>query len=230
LEKLLHGARALEGPPYRCWFCGGGKAARKPDAMLKPRVRAAGAGGGGATYRSWAIDASASLEYFAPVKGGWIGRIGGKGGGKNGPATSVGQLKDGATHAPSGYWCVGLFRQQQGRENHITWGAKMGIVLTGVLIVAALIALAEWRNKVRRQTLLAKYGDLRIVGLIMSKSIWEGQSTEQLVDSIGSPVAVDESRLKTKTKQVWKYNQASRGFRTKVIIENGVVVGWDQKG
>jgi len=59
---------------------------------------------------------------------------------------------------------------------------------------------------------------------------WQGQTPEQLVDSIGHPVDVDKKVLKTKSKEVWKYNQTGKGrFSLRITIENDLVVGWDKK-
>lgn len=56
------------------------------------------------------------------------------------------------------------------------------------------------------------------------------ETTEQLLDSLGSPVDIDEKRLKTKTKQTWKYfAKGGRRYGFKVFVEKNVVVGWDEK-
>lgn len=65
----------------------------------------------------------------------------------------------------------------------------------------------------------------------MSKQIWQGQTAAQLVDSIGSPSAIDNKLLKTKKKEIWKYHPTSpTRFNLKITLEDDIVVGWDKKG
>ena len=102
------------------------------------------------------------------------------------------------------------------------------------ILVAAFVGYVIYRyyaDQARRKELLAKYGDPEVVERIMSKQIWQGQAEQMLIDSIGQPVAVDQKVLKTKTKEIWKYQQTAKDrFGLKVTIENGLVVGWDKKG
>lgn len=102
-----------------------------------------------------------------------------------------------------------------------------------VLIAAAFVAwlfISSQNAKKRREALLEKYGDAEIVQRILRKTIWQGQTQEQLLDSLGRPLDIDERVLKTKSKETWKYNQVGKNrFGLRVILENGIVVGWDQK-
>jgi hypothetical protein len=103
-----------------------------------------------------------------------------------------------------------------------------------ITIIVAVIVLwaltSNYLNKKRREALFAKYGDYEIVNMIMKKMFWQGQTPEQLIDSIGRPVDIDRKIMKTKTKEVWKYNQTGRGrFALRIILEDGVVIGWDKK-
>ena len=87
--------------------------------------------------------------------------------------------------------------------------------------------LAEKRQ---RESLLAKYGDKEIVDRIMRKMWWQGQTSEQLHDSLGEPIDIEQHVMKTKTKEVWKYNQTGKGrFGLRITIEDGKVIGWDEK-
>ncbi|WP_431103063.1 DUF2845 domain-containing protein [Roseateles noduli] len=103
-----------------------------------------------------------------------------------------------------------------------------------IAIIAIVIALGTYlsaRNtKKRREALMAKYGDAALVQRIMNRQFWQGQTTDQLLDSLGRPVEVDEKVLKTKTKLVWKYKQTGKNrFALRITLENGQVVGWDQR-
>lgn len=82
----------------------------------------------------------------------------------------------------------------------------------------------------RRQQLLAKYGDDQIVARIMGREVWQGQSDEQLRDALGTPVDTDEKVMKKHRREVWKYHQTGvNRFGLRVTLEDGIVVGWDQK-
>lgn len=104
-------------------------------------------------------------------------------------------------------------------------------IVVGILAIGILLAcLSAYRKKRRRQALLLKYGDAVLVDRIMGGRFWQGQTDEQLLDSLGRPVDIDERVLKTKTKQTWKYNQTAKNrFSLRITLENGVVVGWEQK-
>ncbi len=64
----------------------------------------------------------------------------------------------------------------------------------------------------------------------MNKTIWEGMSQAQLIDSWGLPAAKDQKVYKTKIAETFKYNQTGkRSFANRVTVENGIVVGWNSK-
>jgi hypothetical protein len=72
---------------------------------------------------------------------------------------------------------------------------------------------------------------MEIVGAILNGEFWKGQSSEQLLDALGSPSAIDKQVLKTKTKEVWKYHKKKKDqYALKIMLEKGEVVGWDMKG
>jgi len=78
--------------------------------------------------------------------------------------------------------------------------------------------------------LTAKYKDAAIVEKLMQKTIWQGESSEQLIDSLGRPLDIDTKVMKTKTKEVWKYDQRGvNRYGLRITLENGVIVGWDKK-
>jgi hypothetical protein len=104
-------------------------------------------------------------------------------------------------------------------------------VVAVVAVIGVIIAFVAWGNAQRRLRLLAKYGDEKAVEMIMTRQIWEGMTRDQLIDSWGKPVEIDEKVLKTKVTHVYKYNRSSKtSFRERVKLDDGVVVGWDQKG
>jgi hypothetical protein len=97
-----------------------------------------------------------------------------------------------------------------------------------VVVFAAIVSAHNKRK--RREALMRKYGDAEIVDRIMDHRFWQGQTTEQLMDSLGRPADIDEKVFKTKTKQTWKYSPTGKNrFALRITVENGLVVGWDQK-
>lgn len=64
----------------------------------------------------------------------------------------------------------------------------------------------------------------------MKRLIWQGMTEEQLIDSWGKPVAKDHRIYKTKISETFKYNQIGKNrFGSRVRLERGIVVGWEQK-
>ena len=105
------------------------------------------------------------------------------------------------------------------------------VPIVGLVGTVALFYIYKaTQKKKRREFLMQKYNDGEIVNLLMSRSFWQGQSAEQLIESLGEPVEVDNKMLKTKKKEIWKYNhQGGNRFGLRVTLENDEVVGWDQK-
>jgi hypothetical protein len=57
-----------------------------------------------------------------------------------------------------------------------------------------------------------------------------GETKEQVIDSLGPPLDIDIKTTKTKQRETLKYNQVrANAYGTKIIIENGIVIGWEVK-
>jgi len=71
-----------------------------------------------------------------------------------------------------------------------------------IVAVAAAIALLIWSDYSKKQKRLAylrsKYRNEDVVQKIVNCTVWQGQSAEQLTDTLGNPAAVDQHVLKTK--------------------------------
>lgn len=107
-------------------------------------------------------------------------------------------------------------------------------MLEFIIAVAAIGGGIVWyksaQAKARRAALLVKYGDPEIVDRIMKGKYWQGQTVEQLRDSLGPPVDTDQKVTKTKTREIWKYHKTGTNrFGLRVTVENGAVSGWDEK-
>ena len=109
----------------------------------------------------------------------------------------------------------------------VGWGALSAIAVS---IVGVVIWYKVAKTKRRRQELMEKYNDSVLVGKLMEHSFWQGQTAGQLIDSLGKPADIDEKVLKTKKKEIWKYNhQGGNRYGLRITLDNGFVVGWDQK-
>ena len=120
----------------------------------------------------------------------------------------------------------------------VGWPVLIGIfvaLIIGYAMFRAARASAKEKARLaemeeRRQRLLAKYGDDQIVSRIMGHEIWQGQSHEQLRDSMGVPVGTDQKVMKKHQREVWKYHQTGvNRYGLRVTLEDGIVVGWDDK-
>lgn len=100
-----------------------------------------------------------------------------------------------------------------------------------VFAVIVLVLLFKYAKRQRRLSYLRnKYQDEALVQRIYKEYFWENQSAEQLRDSLGPPAAIDNKLLKTKTREIWKYNhQGANRYSLRITVENGYVSGWDQK-
>lgn len=111
---------------------------------------------------------------------------------------------------------------------------ELSIQIAGV-IIGVLLAKFLWnRYKYKRwiSYLNKKYDhDSEIVNAIVNGQFWKGQTSEQLLDSLGNPSAIDRQVLKTKTKETWKYNEIRKDqYALRIMLEKDEVVGWDKKG
>src|SRR5690606_28856723 len=83
--------------------------------------------------------------------------------------------------------------------------------LIAVLVIFSLIFLFWYKryrdNKKWISYLKDKYKDDEVVERILKGRFWQGQTTGQLRDSLGSPDDVDKKVLKTKIKETWKFDE-----------------------
>ena len=99
----------------------------------------------------------------------------------------------------------------------------------------AIICIVLWWisyffTKKKRERLAQKYESLDVADKLMNKVIWQGETMEQLMDSFGSPIDIEQTVLKTKTKVTWKYGKTGKNrYNLKIHLEDGEVTGWVQK-
>jgi hypothetical protein len=84
---------------------------------------------------------------------------------------------------------------------------------------------SKWLERPER--IRAKYPDPEMTQKILDEILWVGETAEQVRDSLGEPDAVDERVLKTRRREVWKYDEITRGrYRRRITLDGGVVVSW----
>lgn len=116
-----------------------------------------------------------------------------------------------------------------------TWAQQniglVSIAAAGVILCVALLFRAKRKKQASWiRHLNDKYGNQEVVNGILNGEFWKGQTEEQLKDSLGSPSAVDRQVLKTKQKEIWKYQEIRKGqFSLRITVENNKVIGWEQK-
>lgn len=104
------------------------------------------------------------------------------------------------------------------------------IIICIIASVVLCIVTSLVTARQRREKIYQKYGHTEIADRIIKKMFWVGQTSDQLLDSLGQPLDIDETVLKTKKKEIWKYCQKSPSrYGLKIKVENGIVVGWDEK-
>ena len=105
------------------------------------------------------------------------------------------------------------------------------LIVAGLIAVAVLVFLfARWALAQRRKHLIERYGDADVAERIMQARYWRGQTADQLRDALGKPADIDQTVLKTKVKEVWKYQPTGkRRYAVKITLDDGFVVGWEDK-
>ena len=77
-------------------------------------------------------------------------------------------------------------------------------LVLGIFAVVVWVGVSQFKKRKRRRFLVSKYGSEEIADAIMAQKVWQGMTSEQLVDSWGRPEDIDETVYKTKRKEVWK--------------------------
>jgi hypothetical protein len=113
-------------------------------------------------------------------------------------------------------------------------GPVMSLIFIVLGAIAAVVVpvIGVWfvLSRIKRKSLLRKYGDPQIADKILKGEIWQGMTEAQLIDSWGRPEAREQNVLKTKTTATFKYGMTGKNrFADRVMLENGVVVGWTQR-
>jgi hypothetical protein len=104
-------------------------------------------------------------------------------------------------------------------------------IVAGVIVLIIVQKAAAKKKRLEYlQYLMGKYGDATIVDHICNHRFWQGQTAEQLIDSLGPPHGVDKKLLKSINREVWKYNpRGVNRYGLRITLDNYIVTTWDQK-
>lgn len=109
----------------------------------------------------------------------------------------------------------------------IGWSNLILIITIGIGLKYIYVFI---RRVERREKLLQKYKDEKIVNRMMSNEVWFSQTAGQLVDSIGPPEKVIDKMLVTKKKEIWKYyHKSGNRYGLWVTLVNDVVEDYNYK-
>jgi hypothetical protein len=139
--------------------------------------------------------------------------------------------------------CLGVFLitvVALGLFGALGMSAGTAYVLAAFVAIGATIALkrraARKRAEAERAADQQRYHDLasrfgdEAAQSIMVGQIWVGATADMVIEALGAPADTDERVLKTKTKHVYKYwPTGPNRYAYRVTLEDGVVVGWDDK-
>jgi hypothetical protein len=104
------------------------------------------------------------------------------------------------------------------------------LIIVIVACVAAFFLYRALKKRRRLKYLEQKYVNKKKVEKIINREIWQGETADQLIDSIGNPDVVDDKYLKTQKKAVWKYGRRGlKSYNLIVNLEKGLVVRWEGK-
>ena len=109
--------------------------------------------------------------------------------------------------------------------------AALGVVVIGISALAAgiIVWIKRNRRKARLLYLSGKYDEESALR-IMQKTYWIGQTSEQLIDSLGEPDERDDRVSRTIRREIWKYrHKGANRYGLRITLDHGVVAGWDDK-
>lgn len=109
------------------------------------------------------------------------------------------------------------------QTNPVEYWFVLFLVSVGYLLIFPRIFL----NMLKYSEYSKIYQDKTVARNMANKKLWQGQSAEQLFLSLGKPHAIEDKQLKTKEKEIWKYqHEGHNRYRLRVTVTDGVVSDW----
>lgn len=117
----------------------------------------------------------------------------------------------------------------------IFWWFVGAFVVTIIVIIVVAVAhtIGDTKKKEAREKYLhEKYADYpNTLKKILNGELWQGETSSEVVDTLGEPVDIDEKATKKKRVRVYKYyHRGGNRYGLRITLEDDVVVGWDLKG
>ncbi|MBE7157164.1 MAG: hypothetical protein INR62_01790 [Rhodospirillales bacterium] len=115
-----------------------------------------------------------------------------------------------------------------------TWPAliRNPIFWLAAVLIGLVVTFKFWSDHddaKRLQNLRRKY-DPQTIELILAGRYWVGQTTEELIDSLGYPSGTERKKLKTIDREIWKYRRTGHNrYGLRITVDDGRVAGWDDK-
>jgi hypothetical protein len=118
--------------------------------------------------------------------------------------------------------------------------AKGASVLTGIstLFTTAksvsdtfdLLGTKKRSREERLARLRAKYKEEDLVQALMNRQFWQGQTASQLTDALGAPNAIDNVQLKSRKREIWKYEPTGvNRYSLRITLDDDLVATWVEK-
>lgn len=128
--------------------------------------------------------------------------------------------------------------KSESTQSNFPWKTTIviSLVIGGFLIYGYLSVKEDERRAAvaaeRRARLIEKYGE-EIGELIADREIFEGMTSEMLIDSRGEPAKVEETYMRGKLTQQcyfggWYNKRGTEKFNLRVTVENDLVIGWKE--
>lgn len=113
-------------------------------------------------------------------------------------------------------------------------GVSFYILLGGglVILIAAIWLFANWSVNItpddeRTRRIYEKYGRTDIAKKLIRKTVWAGETAEQLRDSFDAPISVKRNPLHTSKSEVWEFlGKDAELPDLHVTMKDGLVIGW----
>jgi hypothetical protein len=111
-------------------------------------------------------------------------------------------------------------------------GPKIMRTLSALIIILAIAGVAyllyaRWVSITRIKSIRQKYSDESIANALTDQKIWIGMTTEQLIDSWGSPKRIREYSSISDVIYEYKYTKLGRNqFPARVTVANKIVTDW----
>ena len=109
----------------------------------------------------------------------------------------------------------------------------IAVAITWAAILGARFVRDTYRNYRdirKREDLLERFGDPAIVDDLLAQVIWQGETAEQVLASLGEPVAIEAKARRTKKQEVWKYgHEGGNRYRLRITLDDDTVVRWDMR-